>query len=138
MGLHHVNFHTAHNVPVFEDTAYDAMLRVVLQESLHRHRIVCLRWELLPTHIHLLIQDFPDFPLPKIVQRIKGGSAYAFFKAYPQLREDLFGGHLWAKGYYHVHIATNDQFWATLNYIKTNREHAGLPPPVAMLHSDQE
>src|SRR5260370_9349146 len=103
--------------------------RTCLRALLRRQRILCLQWELLPTHVHMIIQDFPDYPLNKIMQRIKGGTAYAFFQAYPHLREDLLGGHPWAKAYYKVPITTHDQFCVPLPYIRPNREHPDLPPP---------
>ena len=117
---------------MFEHAEYDTMLRECVRDILRRHRILCLAWEVMPTHMHMIIEDFPDLALSQIVKLVKGNSAYAFFKAFPHLREDLLGGHLWAKGYYTVHIATHDQFCATLTYVRTNRERADLPPPVSL------
>jgi REP element-mobilizing transposase RayT len=136
VALYHVNFHTLRSVPVFEQPEYAAMMRSCLRELLRRHRILCLAWELMPTHVHLIIEDFRDFSCSQIVGRIKGGTSHAFFQEHPFLREDFLGGHLWAKGYYSVLVAAHEQFCATLAYVRTNRERADLPPPVPLERHD--
>jgi signal transduction histidine kinase len=74
--LYHVNFHTLHSVPVFEHPEYDMFMRSCLRELVRRHRIPCLVWEIMPTHVHLIVEDFRDFPCSQIVGRLKGGASY--------------------------------------------------------------
>ncbi len=132
MALYHVNFHTLDNKPIFEHDAYDHTIRASLLDTICRHKIMCPAWEIMPTHVHMMIEDFPDFARGTIVNYVKGGSAYAFFAAFPELRSDLLGGHLWTKSYHFVQITTHRQFLATLQYIRANRERADLPPPVPL------
>ena len=132
MPLYHVNFHTALNKPVFEDPDYDAMMREAVRTVLRERRILALAWELLLTHMHLIVQDFDDFPRGTILQFLKGDTARAFFRAYPHLRQDLLGGHLWAKGYWAACIISHRQFCITLEYVRANRTRADLPPPVPL------
>ena len=80
----------------------------------------------------MLFEDFPDYKREMIVQQLKGDTSRAFFRAYPHLREDLLGGHLWTKGYFAVLVATHGQFCATLTYIRTNRQRADLAPPMPL------
>ena len=128
MGLYHINFHTVRGIPVFEQPGYDATMRACLGALIDRHGILCPAWEVMPTHVHLLIAAFPDFPRSRIVNCIKGGASFAFFRAYPELRPDLLGGHLWSKGYYAVLITTQEQLATTIAYIRNNRANASLPP----------
>jgi len=95
-------------------------------------QILCLAWELMPTHAHLIIGDFVDFPRGTIVKHIKGDTSRAFFKTYPDLRADLLGGPLWADGYASIRITSHRQYLATLEYVRTNRQRADLPPPVPL------
>jgi putative transposase len=132
MGLHHVNFHTVQSKPVFEHDEYDAMMRTTIKTVLHERRILCLAWELMPTHLHAIVEDFDDFPRGLILQHLKGDTSRAFFRAYPELRTDLFGGHLWSKGYWATRIISHCQFCATLDYVRANRTRADLQPPVAL------
>jgi REP element-mobilizing transposase RayT len=136
MAFHHVNFHTLRGIPVFDQDEYDAIMRSCLPEVLRHHRVFCAVWEVMPTHLHLLIADFPDFRRGDIVGRVKGATAYAFFHAHPAVRDDLLGGHLWAKGYFSVLIATHEQFCRTIAYIRGNRERADLTPPAPLERFD--
>ena len=132
VALHHVNFHTLGRRPIFEADVYDRMMRSCLTRVIAERGILCPVWELMPTHVHLIVEDFPDVPRPRIMQHLKGDTSRGFFATYPELRGDLLGGHLWAKGYFAVRIVTHRQYVATVEYIRTNREHADLPPPVPL------
>jgi putative transposase len=128
---HHVNFHTAHNKPVFHVDEFDAMLRACLGFVLANREINCPVWEIMPTHVHLIVEDEPSKPLSMIMKHLKGDTSRAFFRNYPDLRHDLYGGHLWARGYYSVAIQTADQYRAARAYIRANRRQAGLSAPAA-------
>jgi len=80
-------------------------------------------------YTYMIVEDFVDMPLPTVIKTVKGITAHDFLAAFPELRDDLLGGHLWTKGYYAVGIVTYKQFLATLDYVRTNRANAGLLPP---------
>jgi REP element-mobilizing transposase RayT len=132
MGLYHVNFHTLNNAPIFENETYDHMMRGCLRDALREHKILCPAWEVMPTHVHMIVEDFPDLPRATIMRYVKGSTSHAFFSTVPELRGDLLGGHLWTKGYYFASIVTHQRFLATLHYVRTNRQHADLPPPAPL------
>lgn len=132
MALYHVNFHTLYSKSIFEDGEYDTMMRGCLRDVLRVHKVICLAWELMPTHVHMIVQDFPDRPRGVIVKCVKGSTSHAFFAVFPDLRDDLLGGHLWTKGYYFAEIMSHQQFLVTLNYVRTNRARADLPPPAPL------
>lgn len=53
-----------------------------------------------PDHIHLLLQIDPDCKLSKVVNLLKGGTSRIIRREFPDLREFLWGKHLWAVGYF--------------------------------------
>jgi len=130
--LYHVNFKTLGRRPIFEQPEYDDLIRTCLPVILRQHGVICLAWELMPTHVHLLIADFLDYPRSLILQHVKGDTSRAFFRAFPRLREDLRGGHLWERGYYWAEVHSHRQCEATIAYIQANRLRADLPPPVPL------
>jgi putative transposase len=132
MTLHHVNFHTLYSKPIFEVPDYDIMIRACLREVLRERRILCLAWEVMPTHAHMIIEDFPDYVRSTIMQHVKGDTARAFFRAFPDTRADLLGGHLWNRGYFAAVIPSHAQFCTALNYVRANRQRADLPPPIPL------
>lgn len=55
-------------------------------------------------HIHVLIRLKPTHTLSKVVQRIKGKTAYLMFREFPTLKNRLWGGHLWSPSKYVVTV----------------------------------
>ena len=51
-------------------------------------------------HVHLLISCKPQHYIPDIVKRLKGTSARWLFQLYPELKKELYGGHLWNPSYF--------------------------------------
>jgi putative transposase len=51
-------------------------------------------------HVHVVVRLKPTHTLSKVVHRFKGASARRIFQEYPQLRNRLWGGHLWSPSYY--------------------------------------
>ena len=72
MALYHVNFHTLYGKPIFENEAYDHMMRACLCEVLRVRRILCPAWEIMPTHVHMIVEDFGDLPCSTIMKQVKG------------------------------------------------------------------
>jgi putative transposase len=56
--------------------------------------------EVMPDHVHLFITT-PPFDAPsKMAKLLKGISARKIFQLFPDLREELWEGHLWSPSYY--------------------------------------
>lgn len=53
-------------------------------------------------HIHVLIRLKPTDTLSKVIQFLKGRTAYMLFREFPWLKNRLWGGHLWSPSYYVV------------------------------------
>lgn len=51
-------------------------------------------------HIHMLIECNPQHYIPSIMKALKGVSARKLFKEYPELKKNLWGGHLWNPSYF--------------------------------------
>jgi putative transposase len=55
-------------------------------------------------HFHVLIRLKPTHQLSKVVQRLKGKSAYVLFREFKWIKNRLWGGHLWSPSYYVVTV----------------------------------
>ena len=51
-------------------------------------------------HVHFLIQSIPTMSASQIIQTIKSITAKEIFKLHPEVKQQLWGGEFWAKGYY--------------------------------------
>ena len=55
--------------------------------------------EVMPDHIHMLIQAKPQIRLSDAIKILKGNSARWLFMAHPEVKKQLWGGHLWNPSY---------------------------------------
>lgn len=60
-------------------------------------------------HIHLLIECTPQHYIPSIVKAFKGVSARLLFKEHPELKKQLWGGHLWNPSYFVATVSENTE-----------------------------
>ena len=51
-------------------------------------------------HVHFLIQIVPTMSPSKIIKAVKSITAKEIFKLHPEVKEKLWGGEFWTKGYY--------------------------------------
>ncbi len=56
--------------------------------------------EVMPDHVHLFVTAHPKFAPASIVKIVKGITAKKLFEQYPDLRKQLWKGHLWNPSYY--------------------------------------
>ena len=50
-------------------------------------------------HVHLFVSAPPKVCIPKMVRVFKCVSAKLLFEEFPEIKEQLWGGHLWSEGY---------------------------------------
>ena len=55
--------------------------------------------EVMPDHIHMLIHAKPQLRLSDAIKIMKGNSARWLFLAHPEIKKQLWGGHLWNPSY---------------------------------------
>lgn len=63
--------------------------------------------ECMPDHIHLLVCCSPQHYIPTVIKILKGNSARHLFMDYPELKKDLWGGHLWNPSYFVATVSDN-------------------------------
>ncbi len=61
--------------------------------------------EVMPDHIHLLIDCKPQCRLSDAVKVFKGNTARWLFMEHPELKKELWGGHLWNPSYFVVTVS---------------------------------
>ena len=51
-------------------------------------------------HVHLLVSIPPQVAVSKLMQRLKGKTAYKVMLEYPHIKKHYWGQHMWARGYF--------------------------------------
>ncbi|MBQ3349564.1 MAG: transposase [Thermoguttaceae bacterium] len=97
------------------------------------------QWVVMPNHIHVLINEFPQNPLGDVVKSWKHYTSMSFDKILHNLKSsnryrngyieniiNTFHGNYWIVDYWDVMIQSNRQFRIVSKYIANNPVKAGL------------
>ena len=78
----------------------DQSLKNICLEISKRYEIEFIEIGTDKDHVHFLIQSIPAKSPSKIIQAVKSITAKEIFKLHPEVKEQLWGGEFWTKGYY--------------------------------------
>ena len=96
---YHIVFCTKYRKKIITDSVKDSLFQIIISLSQEMDfKIIGINTDL--DHIHLLISCKPQHYIPTIVKRLKGTSARLLFKLYPELKKELYGGHMWNPSYF--------------------------------------
>lgn len=80
--------------------AVDQTLKETCLEISKRYEIEFIEIGTDNDHVHFLIQSIPTMSASKIIQTIKSITAKEIFRLHPEVKQQLWGGEFWTKGYY--------------------------------------
>ena len=80
-----------------------------------------LAMEVMPDHIHLLVDGRPQFFISDMIKIMKGNIARQLFLSHPELKQQLWGGHLWNPSYCVVTVSERSKE-QVLSYIEGQKE----------------
>ena len=87
--------------------------------------------EVMPDHVHVLIDAKPQFYISDMVKIMKGTLARRLFLLHPEMKEKLWGGHLWNPSYCVVTVSDRSREQVE-EYIRSQKEKVwggkGRPP----------
>ena len=75
-------------------------LSALLSEVCEENNWKILNLEIQPDHIHLFVSIPPSKSVSEAVKRLKGTTARKLFLKHPELKKQLWDGHLWSPTYY--------------------------------------
>lgn len=87
----------------------DADVKELLKQIAFDNDIKIVEMESDKDHIHLLIECKPQHYIPNFVKAFKGVSARFLFKKHPELKKQLWGGHLWNPSYFVATVSENTE-----------------------------
>jgi putative transposase len=93
----HVVWCPKYRRPVLVD-GVDASLKKIIQDVCTESRAELLKLEVMPDHVHLLVEVDPQYGIHRLVRQIKGRSSRLLRQEYPWLRSRL--PTLWTNSYF--------------------------------------
>ena len=96
-------------------------MKQYLLETLKSLDMDVLAMEIMPDHIHLLVDCKPQLRLSDAVKILKGNTARWLFLKHPEIKKQLLGGHLWNPSYFVATVSdrTMEQVTQYINSQKT-------------------
>jgi putative transposase len=80
--------------------AVGTRVRDLLREICAHDDVLIIQGHVAKDHVHLFVSIPPQVTISRLVQRLKGKSAYKLLQEFPHLRKTFWGQHLWARGYF--------------------------------------
>lgn len=101
---YHIVWCTKYRKQVLRD-GIDQRVKELLEKIASGYQFKILAMEVMPDHIHLLLDCKPQFYIPDMVRIMKGNTARRLFIEYPELKGSLWSGHLWNPSYCVVSVS---------------------------------
>ena len=75
-------------------------VRDLIREICAQEDVIIVQGHVAKDHVHLFVSIPPQVTISRLVQRLKGKTAYKMLQEYPHLRKKFWGQHMWARGYF--------------------------------------
>ena len=75
-------------------------VRELIRDICGQHGVTIMKGHVSKDHVHLFVSIPPQVTISRLVQWLKGKTAYKLLGEFPQLRNTFWGRHLWARGYF--------------------------------------
>lgn len=95
---YHLVWCTKYRKQIFEGVIAEEV-RASLKTTAGELDITIDEMEVMPDHIHMLISAKPQLRISDAVKILKGNTARWLFMAHPEIKSQLWGGHLWNPSY---------------------------------------
>ena len=101
--VYNVNYHlvwaTKYRKPVLTG-AIAEYLKMLHKQIAEERGIILREEEVMPDHVHLFITAHPKWSPSQLTKIFKGITAKFLFEKFPELKLQLWKGHLWNPSYY--------------------------------------
>jgi len=96
----------------------DTVLKDVCLEIAKRYEIVFIEIGVEKDHVHFLLQSVPSYSPTRLVKIVKSITAREIFNRVPTVKEQLWGGEFWTKGYFISTVGRHGDEDTVKNYVK--------------------
>ena len=98
---YHLIWCTKYRNPTFTTNELQQEMKDILLDIANNNDINIEKMEVMPDHVHLLVNFPPRLSITNVIATLKGRSAFIFFHKHPEIKKNKYwGGHLWPASYY--------------------------------------
>ena len=102
----------------------DSVLKDVCLEIGKRYEIVFIEIGVEKDHVHFLLQSVPSYSPTRLVKIVKSITAREIFKRVPTVKDQLWGGEFWTKGYFISTVGRHGDEDTIKKYVKNQGKPA--------------
>ena len=95
----HVVWTTKYRKPVLTGEV-PLRIRDLVREICGEYDIKIMKGHVSKDHVHLLVSIPPQVTISRMMQWLKGKTAYKMMMEFPHLKKHYWGQHTWARGYF--------------------------------------
>lgn len=117
---YHIVWATKYRKPVLVN-GIDERVKQLLWDMQWDNNYRIIAMEVMPDHVHLLLDCKPQFFISDMIKIFKGSIARKLFIEYPGLKNQLWGGHLWNPSYFVATVSERSREQVE-HYIETQKE----------------
>lgn len=117
---YHIVWCTKYRNPVLIDDVADSC-KCFLQRAADECGAVVESMEVMPEHVHMLVDCTPCVSISNMLRILKGNTARWLFMKHPEIKRSLYGGHLWNPSYCVVTVSERSESQVKY-YIETQSE----------------
>ena len=117
---YHIVWVTKYRKPIFIGEI-ESDVKQYLTDTLKSLDMNVLAMEVMPDHIHLLVGCKPQLRLSDAIKILKGNTARWLFLKHPEIKKQLWGGHLWNPSYFVATVSERSLKQVT-DYINFQKE----------------
>ena len=119
---YHVVICIKYRKKVLNRSKLDSKLKATIKRMATFHDWVIKELETDEDHVHILLSAPPRYSPSQLVKLIKTWTQRKIFFEHPEVREELWGGKLWAQGFYISTISDNTTKAEIKKYIKNQKK----------------
>ena len=119
--LQSIQITTKYRYKMMQKDKIKVFCRVAIEEACKKHRIEISILKVLDEHVHMIVDCPRIMSVAKLIQIIKGLSAYILFRICPNLRLRYPNGHFWSEGYFCASCGSD--YEKAYSYIEKQEKH---------------
>lgn len=116
---YHLVWCTKYRKPILTGSV-EQCLKQELHRTMEKLSGSIVEMEVMPDHVHIILDCSPQFFIPDAIKQLKGNTARRLFIEYPELKNQLWGGHLWNPSYCAVTVSDRS-IGQVQEYIRTQK-----------------
>lgn len=119
--LKHVQITTKYRYSMMRKDLLRTYCKIAIEEACNRHKIEIVILKVMENHVHMIVDCPRTFSDSKLLQLIKGLSAFILFRLCPLLRKRYPRGHFWNGGYFCCSVGAD--FDRVYSYVENQELH---------------